>query len=54
MSRAEKSEERMTRIELRDRRFNREFEIALDRKRNQDFVAEVKRLLGIEEDIFEV
>ena len=54
MSRGEKSEERMTRIELRDRRFNREFEMALDRKRNQDFLAEVKRLLEIEEDIFEV
>ena len=54
MSRAEKSEERMTTIELRDRRFNRELEWAQERKRNQDFLAEVKRLLGIEEDIFEV
>ena len=54
MSRAEKSEERMTRVELKDRRLIRELQRAEEKRKNQNLQEEVKRLLAIEEDIFEV
>ena len=54
MSRAEKSEERMTRVELKDRRLIRELQWAEEKIKNLNLQEEVKRLLAIEEDIFEV